>query len=211
MDILQGLLGVFFLISLGYLAYAFIKKKPKKVPVSISVGLFIALFIVDTLTPEKKEELKVAIEKTKQIKSKKFEEVLQVLQQHPYIVSAEKVNIKSSEDNFKVIEIHFFEKATFMDYALGLKNLTQEISEVSNQPNWFYIDVYSGDKFIFRLQYFPHQVLRVYQKDPNGRVIHAIIMNNLQVVKKNKDLESWFIEQCRTYKGYLDPFCGKVI
>jgi len=211
MDILQGLLGVFFLISLGYLIYAFIKKKNKKVPVFISIGLFIALFIVDALTPEKKEEPKVTIEKTKQIKNKKFEEVLQILQQHPYMVSAEKVNIKSSEDNFKVIEIHFFEKATFMDYALGFKNLTQEISKVSNQPNWFYIDVYNGNKFIFRLQYFPHQVLGVYKQNPNGRVIHAIIMNNLQVVKKNKDLESWFIEQCRTYKGYLDPFCGKVI
>ncbi|ACO03428.1 MAG TPA: hypothetical protein DEP48_03025 [Persephonella sp.] len=211
MEILQGLLSLFFIISIGYIAFTFIKKKPKKVPVSISIGLFIALFIVDALTPEKKEEPKVTIEKTKKIKNKKFEEVLQILQQHPYMVSAEKVNIKSSEDNFKVIEIHFFEKATFMDYALGFKNLTQEISKLSNQLNWFYIDVYNGDKFIFRLQYFPHQVLGVYQKDPNGRVIHAIIMNNLQVVKKNKDLETWFIEQCRTYKGYLDPFCRKVI
>ena len=211
MEILQGLLSTLFFISLGYLTYAFIKKKPKKVPVFISIGLFIALFIVDALTPEKKEEPKVAIEKTRQIKNKKFEDVLQVLQQHPYMVSAEKVNIKSSEDNSRVIEIHFFEKATLMDYALGFKNLTQEISKASSQPNWFYIDVYNGNKFIFRLQYFPHQVLGVYKQNPNGRVIHAIIMNNLKVVKKNKDLEIWFIEQCRTYKGYLDPFCGKVI
>ena len=215
MEFLQGILGLFFLGSLVYIVFAILRKKPKKVPISVSAGLLVALFLIDMINsgshdnPMNSKEKKQSLNQTED--KLEFKEIVPLLEKHPYVLYADKVVIKSAEDGHLLIEIHFFENATFMDYALSFKNLTDKIISASDVPKWFYIDIYNGDKYIFRLQYFPHQVFGVYKQNPNQKVIHAIIMNNIQVIKKNSNLKNWYIEQCKTYKGYLDPFCGKVI